>query len=128
MTRKNKVFWVLILAAIIAVCLVAEMMIRGAENPSRFAGIYRDGELLYTIDLRGSTPREYEITGANGGRNVVRADGNASVYMAESNCRDGYCVRRGAVGGGAPIVCLPNRVVIKLTDYSADVDAATGAG
>ena len=64
--------------------------------------------------------QEFEITTAGGGRNVVTVqDGKIAVTAA--NCPDHYCMDRGFVGGGTQIVCLPNRLEIRVTGTS-DVD------
>lgn len=48
------------------------------------------------------------------GRNLVIIE-NKTVYVAEADCPDGYCVRHAAVGRTAePIVCLPHKMVVEI--------------
>ena len=43
--------------------------------------------------------------------------------MAEADCPDEICIKQGAIEDSArPIVCLPNNIVIKLTNDESDID------
>lgn len=45
-------------------------------------------------------------------------------YMAEANCRDQYCVRHAAISkANEEIICLPNRVTVRVEGGSSEVDA-----
>ena len=50
------------------------------------------------------------------------------ISMLEADCPDKVCVKQGAISDGArPIICLPNNVLIKLTDDENDTDITIGA-
>lgn len=94
-----------------------------ASDESKFACIYEDGVLVHKINL-SNVSKPYSITV---GGNVVLVE-KGQISMVEADCPDGLCIRQGAISGGArPIVCLPNNIVIKLTDDENDVDAVAGA-
>ncbi|MDR2615872.1 MAG: FAD:protein FMN transferase, partial [Oscillospiraceae bacterium] len=79
-------------------------------------GVYKDGELLHAVDL-DSVKEPYDFNAGDG--NVARI-APGEVYMLSADCRDQICVRhaalRGGYGAAGPIVCLPNKVVIKYID------------
>lgn len=50
---------------------------------------------------------------------TVVIDGN-SAYISESDCPDQYCIKQGRLSTvGAAAVCLPNRVIVKITGEDA---------
>ena len=50
-----------------------------------------------------------------------------AISMSDADCPDGLCIKQGAITGDArPIVCLPNNVVVKLTNDENDIDAISG--
>lgn len=52
---------------------------------------------------------------------------SGSVRIAESNCKDGTCVKSGAITrAGQRIICLPNKIVVELIGKS-DLDGESGA-
>lgn len=63
---------------------------------------------------------EYEIEGVNGGINhLMIRDGCA--WMEDASCPDGLCVNMGKISlKGQSIVCLPNKVVVKIVSKKND--------
>ncbi|MCD7736623.1 MAG: NusG domain II-containing protein [Lachnospiraceae bacterium] len=60
---------------------------------------------------------------------LVIEDGEA--YMSEADCPDGLCISQGHISAsGTMIVCLPNRVVVRVIDAETededDVDIVAG--
>ena len=45
--------------------------------------------------------------------------------VTEATCPDHYCMKRGFCDGGAQIVCLPHRLVLKFVGES-EVDFVVG--
>ena len=86
-----------------------------------YAQVYSDGKLLHTLDLR--IDRTLTVENGNGVNIVTVRDGKIAV--TEANCPDGYCMDRGFCGGGAQIVCLPNRLVIRFLGEQ-EIDGAVG--
>lgn len=114
--------WILIFAAIIAVCLAVWLLPRGGGGE---AVVYQDGTLLYTLDLRQN--RTLTVTGPAGENTITVAGGE--VFVSHADCPDQVCVRHGPLQkNGGPIVCLPNRLTIEWAEHHSQVDALSGTG
>lgn len=82
--------------------------------------ILGDGGTLVVVEVDGKEyarlpldeDRELLIESENGTNLLIVKDGKA--YIAEASCPDGICVRTGAADELRSIVCLPNRVVVRL--------------
>lgn len=83
-----------------------------------------DGVVIGVFPL--SVDRSYIWTAAAGTNTLVIENGAA--YMAEADCPDKLCVKRGPVRyAGETIVCLPHRLTVTVTEGSAaGVDAVSG--
>ena len=118
-------FWAAILSLICIACLIIWFLPKEAGDN---VGIYQNGELLYSF-TREELGEERTITiEYKGGINIVEI-GSGTIRVAEANCPDGDCVSHGPLThGGAPIVCLPNRLVIRFIDAETggQVDAVSG--
>ena len=112
--------WVGILAVVMVVSLgLSVWLLRPWEAQS--AEVYSDGALLFTLDLRIDQTKTVQ---SQYGTNVITVrDGKLAVTQAD--CPDHYCMDRGFCSGGAQIVCLPNRLVIRFGG-EPEIDAAVG--
>ncbi len=124
-TRRVKLGDIVVCAVVLLTAVVCAALFWTRQD----AGSVRvsvDGQVLYTVAL----PAQREITLDCGVTIVV--DG-ASVYVSHSDCPDQHCVRAGAITqGGQTIVCLPNRVVVRLAtgggpDIVVGINCATSA-
>lgn len=116
----------------ILLCLVSGLSLIAIFRPAShsadcFAEIYQDGELLASIPLDGSrAPYRFTVTGENGCVNEleVRPD---SIGIVAADCPDKLCVQQGFIDNAKlPIVCLPNRLVIRLRETDTiTVDTVT---
>ena len=88
--------------------------------------IVSDGQVLYTLDL--SKEKKREITIEYQGRKNIIAVENGDIYMKEADCPDHICINTGRLrSSGVPIVCLPNRLIIRYKNSGGDgIDAAAG--
>lgn len=115
--------WALLFAFVIVLCAAAWFLLpRGGDT----VGVWQRGELLYTIDPAAVTePYELVLTYEAGETHIhVGPDG---VYIASADCKNGDCVRHGPLTeGGTPIVCLPERIVIRRMRSESGVDAVSG--
>lgn len=109
-------YWVAMLAVLVAVCAGLSVFLLRPTEDAQWAEIRSDGEIIATVDLR--IDRVLRVQGPNGGENVVAVEGG-KVAVIEANCPDQHCMQRGFCGGGAAIVCLPNRLVITFLDAEA---------
>lgn len=102
--------WAIILAVLFAVFLgIGILLIQPGETAHRVE-ILSDGKVLYTLDL--DTDQQITVTTERGSNTVTIRDGKVAV--TEASCPDHYCMQRGWCDGGAEIVCLPNRLVIRF--------------
>lgn len=121
---KNKV-WVLLIAAIFVISVAVAVFQYTQKAPGRYAEITQNSVLIQTVDLRINA--EFTIESSDGGFNrILVRDGAISVV--EASCPDKICIHQGAISDHAqPIVCLPNKLVIKIASPSSDKpDAIAG--
>lgn len=108
-------FWWILFGSILLLSLGSLFLMPHLAPDSLVAEIYQDGTLIQTIDLSTLTqPKEITlVSGEN--TNIILAE-FGQISMKSANCPDQLCVHQGAIKTGLyPIVCLPNRVTIKLT-------------
>ena len=119
-------FWVILFGVITAVSLAASFFFMNRPQESEIAGVYSNGQLVRTVDLSGIT-EPYEFTVAYGdGYNTISVSPNG-ICVSDSSCADKICINHGLLGDGLPIVCLPNRLVIRWeTQPDKEYDAMTG--
>ncbi len=81
-----------------------------------------DGEVYGNYDM--AYDQEIVINEGDGNNRFEIKDG--VVTMMEANCPDQYCVKHAPIHKeGETIVCLPNKVVLEITesDVQRDIDA-----
>ena len=86
-----------------------------------------DGKKIAKYPL--SKNARYELEGSHLGKNtLIIEDGKA--YISEANCPDKQCVKQGKIERtGEMLVCLPNRIVVKIEDSEnaeAVIDGVSG--
>lgn len=114
--------WILLIAAITAVCLGLSIFLLLPGDDAVYAEISSGGKIVRTVNLR--IDQQFTVTGETGGSNTVTVrDGRIAVTAAD--CPDHYCMERGFCSSGTPIVCLPNRLVIQFQGEQS-IDAAAG--
>lgn len=106
--------FILVLVLVLVVLTIVFSLKDGANS----AEIYIDGKLCYTLSLNEDT----SIQILDGKMTIVVEE--RQIYVSESDCLEQLCVHASRLGSqGGIIVCLPNRVVIKVT--TGEVDAIT---
>ena len=113
--------WIILFAALAVVCVGLSFLFFRTGDASRYAEVYSDGELALTLDLQ--VDGTYRI-GTADQWNVLTVE-NGRVSVSEASCPSQDCVRHPPSDSGAPIVCLPNRMVIKFVE-NAGYDALIG--
>ena len=93
------------------------------ENPgAAVAEIYLDGQLIYQLPL--DTPAQLEVSGDYHNTVTVR---DGKIGVTASDCPGEDCVHSGAISAtGRSIVCLPNRLEIRVVSAPGDVDFVVG--
>lgn len=119
--------WIVVFSFVALLCLGIWLFISNASSPSKIVGIYKDGSLVEKIDLNSVTgEREITLSG-DLGDNVILVS-NGRIEMKSADCPDKICVEHGELkSSSSPIVCLPNKVVIKFEGSTDGADAKTGA-
>lgn len=116
MTNKR---WMALFVYFLLLCAAAALLMpRGGEA----VGIWQEGKLVYSID-----PTQYGeyILRYEAGETVISV-GAEGVYVASADCKNQNCVRHGPLKrGGTPIVCLPERIVVRWMEDET-LDAVTG--
>ena len=114
------------LLAVVATLLLAAavffLFLPRESGAPAVAEIYLDGQLIYQLPL--DTPAEVEVSGDYHNTVTVR---NGKISVTASDCPGEDCVHSGAVGtSGRSIVCLPNRLEIRVVSAPGDVDFVVG--
>ena len=104
-------YWILLLAGLLLVCLGLSLPLLLPGEGSPFAEIHSDGQLVKTVDLR--LDQQFTVITPSGGINVITVR-DGKIAVTEASCPDHYCMQRGYCSGGAQIVCLPNRLIIRF--------------
>ena len=114
--------WILVIVVLLAVSAVAGLALLRPQDAAASAEIYSGGALVRTVSL--SVDQEFTVTSPRGGTNTVTVRGG-KIAVTQADCPDHYCMHRGFCGGGSPIVCLPNALVIQFVGEQ-EVDFAAG--
>lgn len=100
----------------IVLALVVLTIVFSLKDGSDTAEIYIDGQLKYTLDLGVDTTLE-----VLDGKMTIKVE-NGQISVLKSDCPEGLCTHSSSLGKqGGVIVCLPNRVVIKVATREVDV-------
>ena len=114
---KKRVADILLICGLLVVALSVFLIIELTRGEGATVEVSVDGEIVATYSL--SVDGEYSL---NGGTNLLVISGGEA-YMIEADCPDGLCIGQGAVSReGQTIVCLPNRVMIRVVGAESDVD------
>ncbi len=114
-------YWIIIIAALALVCTAASFFLLRPKAPAKSVEIFSDGVSLYNLNL--DTDTTIEIVTEKGKNIICIQDGKIAVI--EADCPDKHCISRGFCDSGAPIVCLPNRLVLQFSSESV-YDAISG--
>lgn len=94
----------------------------GKESSAPIAAVYQDGSLIQRISL--DTEQSFTIT-ADYRNTITVRDGK--IAITDSDCPGGDCMHTGWIStSGRSIVCLPNRLEIRVVSAVGDVDFIVG--
>lgn len=122
MFKKNDILLCAVLLAAAGITWIIFNNVHGGNGA--YAVVTVDGNEYARLPLSKDTRLVIETE--NGKNTLVIEDGKA--YMSEADCPDLICVRHKAVYyNGESIVCLPHRVVVKITGGGeSPADAVAG--
>lgn len=119
MNRQDLILSLIVIA--ISCVLIVTINIFKKDVPTK-AYVYYDNKLIKTIDLSLNGNREYIVSGYNG--NVVIETKQNQIRVKEENSPLNICSKQGWVSSSLEtIVCLPNKIIIKIEALTDDVDA-----
>ena len=105
------------LAAAVLLCFLP-----GGNEPAAQAEIYLDGELYRTVTLTENAV--YQVTDTYSNEITVK---DGAIAFTASDCPGQDCVHSGSVrSAGRSLVCLPNKVEIRVVTGESDVDFVVG--
>lgn len=109
-TRRSITFIILSIITILFVFLLC-----GNFNKGKYIEITIDDKLYGTYSLNKNQKIELE------NNTILIEDGYA--YMLEANCSDHTCINMGKItNNNQMIICLPNKVFVKVVDESNNTD------
>ncbi|MCX7715781.1 MAG: NusG domain II-containing protein [Clostridia bacterium] len=122
---KSTKTWIIIFSVLALTSLGCWIWMQSVHIDHKIAKIYHNGECIKTIDLNAvSEPYEFTVETEHG-KNTVRVE-FGRIRIVDASCPDHICVNQGWISDGtAPIVCLPNKLVIKIEKQENELDAKT---
>jgi len=121
MSRISSRMLIIIFAALVVISSVLIIIAKNIKPDELIAEIYVEGSLEHTVDLNKVT-ESYTIELPH---NTILVE-PGKIRMLSADCPDQVCVRQGVITNAAyPIICLPNKVEIRIIGASG-IDAVTG--
>lgn len=116
---KKKILRI-ILAMIFFISLALSAIAFFMETKAPVAYIYSDEKLIYKINLHAvTTPYKIKVESSDGGYNIIEVRKD-SIGVTEASCPDKICQQTGFThSASTPVVCLPNKLVIKIKSPSS---------
>ena len=87
----------------------------------------KNNEVIKTIDLsKVKESYEFEVKGDNEESNTIKVE-NTGVSIISASCKDKICIHTGKIKDSSlPIVCLPNKLIIKFESTKESEDNIDG--
>lgn len=119
---RSKLKWgdfVIIGVVLALAAAIAAVLALGVSGDQLYAEVWQDNTLVERVQLTEETDRTIDLDG----HNVIVLSGRTA-RMQSADCRDQVCVRTGTLThAGQVAVCLPNRVVLRITGETSEIDA-----
>ena len=120
--RFRKGDWLAIGLVVCLTVAVFSCFLPGRNEPAAYAEVYLDGQLVKTVSL--SENQTFVVDGPY--VNFIAVNDGA-IAFTHSNCPGQDCVHSGSIHStGRSLVCLPNRVEIRVVSGGSDVDFVVG--
>lgn len=115
MNSKTKIILSAVLILFIVSIILSVLVLKPSEKHN--VEIVQDGKIIYTFDLNKEPDRSIVIKSPDGNSSNTVTIENGEIFMSSAECPDKTCVNMGKLKSeNMPIVCLPNRLVIKFCD------------
>lgn len=116
---KQKKWPLFLLALLLAASILGSVLVLRRPDTS-MVEVVRDGQVLYQFDLAQEADRVLEIE-YEGRVNTIEIKDH-QIHMRAAECPDNTCVHMGWLDSTAPIVCLPNHLVIQFAENHEALD------
>lgn len=113
--------WSLLLCGVILLAGMIGSVLVLQRPKTNIVEVVQAHQVLYQFDLTQAEDQRIEIE-YEGRINTVEIKGN-QIHMLAAECPDKTCVQMGWLDSAAPIVCLPNHLVIEFAKNSEGMDA-----
>lgn len=111
----NKTKLIIFITAVVFVASAVLTFISMKPSEKNIVEVVQDGKIIYTFDLLTAENQEIKIPSPDGksSNTVTISDGN--ICISDAECPDKLCVKSGFLKSESmPVVCLPNRLVIRF--------------
>lgn len=127
MKKKKNLIAILILTLIIVLSLFSLKMINRESKTLGIVKVIKNNEVIKTIDLsKVKESYEFEVKGDNEESNTIKVE-NTGVSIVSASCKDKICIHTGKIKNSSlPIVCLPNKLIIKFESTKESEDDIDG--
>ncbi len=112
---------IIILFLIIIILLSLKLIFKTNSN---YAYVYYENKVILEIDLRIN--KEYIVKGYNG--DVLIEVNDKKIRVEKETSPLHVCSKQGYVSDNTPIICLPNKIIIKIENKNNNLDAVTKWG
>lgn len=125
--KEKNLIAILILALIIVLSLFSLKMINRESKTLGIVKVIKNNEVIKTIDLsKVKESYEFEVKGDNEESNTIKVE-NTGVSIISASCKDKICIHTGKIKDSSlPIVCLPNKLIIKFESTKESEDNIDG--
>lgn len=120
---KTRVLVLILLVILVVSVVLCLIFFLPKKSDHAVANVYVDGQLVFSVrlDKKESFVRAVETPYGN---NMIQVE-DGKIRVIDADCPDKVCVNTGwRTAGGAPIVCLPHKLVIKM-ESNGEVDAVS---
>lgn len=110
-----------IAAFIFLASVVGSILVLRAPH-GQMVQIVQNSNVLYTFDLSKQDDQTIQVE-YEGRTNIIQIQ-DGKIRILEADCPDHTCIQMGWLDSAAPIVCLPNHLVIQFVSSQSWVDTA----
>lgn len=115
---------IIIYFAVLSVLVLCCFAVTKIKVKSPVAVIYSDNKPVKKVNL--NIEDTFTVYSPKGGYNTISIK-DGGIYVESASCPDKVCVRQGSIkDGAAPIVCLPNKMIIRIESDEDIPDAVSG--
>ncbi len=119
--NKGNTFWLALIGGLLLLSVAVSLYFMG--DAGSHAIVTQNGVVVAEIDLQDADlPCSFEVDGPC--HNIIEVE-PGRIRVADATCPDRVCVETGWIKDGTrPIVCLPGKLIIEITDGEGTADVA----